>query len=179
MKLKFLIIFGMIIAFGASYFYLNPNPAQSTKNAQLKNTIITLKRYGRYQHLFPEYKLIIFENGNVIYDGDSNVQISGIQTSQISQEKVKELIDEFNKINYLSLKDSYFEPMAQDGTFVITSLAINGKVKRISSASHGGAPDDLNKLEVKIDEIVNSKKWVGECIPYAGTRSQDMCKWKK
>jgi len=37
------------------------------------------------------------------------VNVTGIQTAEISQDKIKELVDEFYKIDYFSLKESYRE----------------------------------------------------------------------
>ena len=56
------------------------------------------------------------------------VNVTGIQTSEISQEKIQEIVDEFYQIDYFSLDDVYDLPIS-DIPHTITSIRINGKYK--------------------------------------------------
>ena len=105
----------------------------------------------------PVYSLTIYGNGTVVYEGEMYVNVIGKQTSEISQEKIQEIVDEFYRIDYFSLDDVYDEPIS-DIQHKITSIRINGKYKSIYN--RWGAPMELNELENKIDEITNSKQWV-------------------
>ena len=99
----------------------------------------------------PVYSLTIYGNGTVVYEGEMYVNVTGKQTSEISQEKIQEIVDEFYRIDYLSLDDVYDEPIS-DIPHTITSIRINGKYKSIYNRA--GAPKELKELENKIDEII-------------------------
>ena len=105
----------------------------------------------------PVYKLTISGDGKIIYEGTRFVNVTGIQTSQISQDKIKDLVDEFYNINYFALNDKY-DALITDMPTTITSITIDGRTKKV--INYYGAPKKLNELENKIDEITDSKKWV-------------------
>ena len=122
--------------------------------------IITLERTACLGEC-PIYTLTIHGDGTVVYEGKDFVKTKGREESIISKEKIEELILEFNRADYFSLKDNYVEHTMTDAHSVITSITINGKVKIIEHY-HGdlSAPEALFLMENKIDEIVNSDQWV-------------------
>lgn len=120
---------------------------------------ITLERSPCYGTC-PYYSLKIFGNGTVSYNGYEFVKVTGHKISNISQEKVQKLIEEFYKINYFSLNDTYTKMMATDMPWVTTSINVDGTYKRIVDYHGAIAPKSLLALEDKIDQIANSKKWV-------------------
>jgi len=120
------------------------------------DVIITMYRSVCYG-VCPVYSLTIYVNGTVVYEGEMYVKVTGEQTSEISQEKIQEIVDEFYRIDYFSLDDVYDLPIS-DIPHTITSIRINGKYKSIYNRE--GAPKELNELENRIDEITNSKQWV-------------------
>jgi (2Fe-2S) ferredoxin len=127
----------------------------------LQSVVITLERTACYGYC-PVYKLVIYGDGRVIYEGTKYVETLGTKMGSISEEKVKQMIYEFRKINYFSLKDSYQHLDATDMPGVITSLTIDGQKKTVNHY-HGdfNAPKSLTNLENKIDQIVSSDQWVG------------------
>lgn len=138
-----------------------------------KDTVITLERTGCFGTC-PIYKLKISANGSLIYEGQMYIKTKGIVKSTLSQEQLRELISEFEKAKYFSLRDSY--EAAPDGCpafwtdnpAAITSIQMKGKKKSIShyyGCREQGVdgvvyPQELYKLESRIDEIVNSKQWI-------------------
>lgn len=78
---------------------------------------------------------------------------------QISRAKVKQLLDEFYRIGYFSLKDRY-DAVASDGAITKTSILADGRKKEIVNCLPSPAPEDLYQLEKMIDEISQSKRWV-------------------
>lgn len=155
-KIKILIgtlIIGVILIGG--WWIWNGQIYQETQEVT-----ITINR-GTCRGICPVYSLAIYGDGTVVYEGEKFVRVTGRQVSKISQEKVKELIDEFYRINYFSLKDSYKEYVITDLDTVITSITINGKTKTIRHyRGDRNAPKELTTLEDKIDEIVNSSQWI-------------------
>jgi hypothetical protein len=107
------------------------------------------------------YKLTVYGNGTVIYNGEEFVTTKGQVEATISQEKIEQIVSEFETIDYFSLNDKYLEHTITDAPSVITSITINGKTKTVEHY-HGdfNAPKKLSELEDKIDEIINSNQWV-------------------
>src|SRR5207253_387703 len=68
----------------------------------------------------------------------SRMKDSGIITSKISQEQLRQLISEFEKADYFSLRDSYIKNedcprgISTDMPSAYTSIQINGRRKAIS-----------------------------------------------
>ena len=129
--------------------------AQSTKDV-----LITLERTACFGTC-PVYSVTIKGDGAVVYDGKDFVEVKGKAETTITQDQIDELISEFEKIDYFSLKDSYTERTITDSPTVLTSISINGKTKAIEHY-HGdfSAPEKLKYLEDRIDEIINSDQWI-------------------
>ena len=126
----------------------------------LDDVIITLERTACYGFC-PIYSLTIHGDGTVIYEGEDFVQTVGRAETVTSKEKVQQIIAEFENINFFSLKNAYTEKTITDAPSVITSITRNGKTKTVEHY-HGdfNAPEKLTELEDKIDEIVNSERWI-------------------
>jgi len=134
--------------------------SQTPQPGDIKDVVFTLERTVCFGAC-PDYTLIIKGDGNVTYEGRQFVKIEGTRTTTISEAKVRQLLSEFQKIDYFSLNDSYEEFGATDMPSAITSLTINGKTKTVRHY-HGDftAPEQLTELEDRIDEIVNSDQWI-------------------
>lgn len=134
--------------------------SQTPTPSDLDEVVITLERTECFG-VCPAYQLTVYGNGTVVYEGKRFVSIEGKRTTTISEEKVRQLLSEFKKIDYFSLNDSYEELMATDMPSAFTSLTIDGKTKTVRHY-HGdfSAPKKLTELEDKIDEIVNSNQWI-------------------
>ena len=109
----------------------------------------------------PIYKLTIYGNGKVVYEGQRFVKVTGTRTTTISQTAVRNLFAEFQKINYFKLQDSYTGGHT-DAPSAITSLTMGKKQKTVNHyLASPNAPTQLTELENKIDAVVNSKQWIG------------------
>jgi Domain of unknown function (DUF6438) len=108
----------------------------------------------------PVYSLEIFGNGTVVYIGERFVNVTGTQISNISKDKVKELVEEFYNIDYFSLNDTYDKIVKTDQPTVTTSINISGAFRSIFDNLGALAPEGLRTLENEIDEIANSSKWI-------------------
>lgn len=139
-----------------------------------RDTVITLTRTSCFGYC-PSYKLTISADGTVTFEGRDYVKTKGTFKSRISRKQLQQLISEFKKANYFSLKDKY--ESEEDGCATVwtdypsatTSLRINGKSKSIlhyygCHKDPGNAiyPKALTDLESKIDEIVGTERWIGQ-----------------
>jgi len=136
------------------------------------DTIITLERTICFGTC-PAYKLTISADGAVVFTGEDYVREKGTVHSNISKEQLKQLISEFTKSQYFSLRDSYISeedgcPESwTDSPTVTTSIRINGQYKSIvhylgCQENNGESvfPKELKDLEDTIDEIIGTRKWI-------------------
>ncbi len=133
---------------------------QSTTSGNYDDVIITLERTPCFGTC-PVYTLTIYGDGTVIYEGKDFVTTRGKAEATISQDKIEQLVAEFQKVDYFSLNDNYVEKTITDAETVITSITIDGKTKIIEHyRGDFSAPKELKELEDKIDETVNSSQWI-------------------
>jgi hypothetical protein len=134
-----------------------------------QDLMITLERF-RGRSTSPEYKLIITADGVVVFEGRRWVKQEGATIkSAVSQERLNQLIAEFDKVKFFSLEDDYLrdrsvcDAVYSDATSAFTSIRINGKSKttrHYHGCSGPKVPKELTELENKIDEIVNTAQWL-------------------
>ena len=146
----------------------SPASAESAPAAQdvPKDTVITLERTVCYGTC-PAYKLTIYADGKVVFEGAEYVRKTGRFEARVSRDKVQELLTAFREINYFDLKNNYSEKDCPqwwtDHPTAQTSLTINGRSKTVRHY-YGCAGlevlDRLSKLESKIDKTVNVDQWV-------------------
>ncbi|HEY0324142.1 MAG TPA: DUF6438 domain-containing protein [Pyrinomonadaceae bacterium] len=143
-------------------------PTQQTTIVQdvPADTVITIERTACFGPC-PMYKLAIYADGRVVYEGKNNVKQTGKVESSITQDKIRELVAAFEQIEYFKLKDRYSgqdcPQMWTDHPSAITSLTMNGKsktVKHYYGCQGLEILDRLTKLESKIDEAANVNQWI-------------------
>ena len=114
----------------------------------------------------PVYKLTIIADGTVVFEGRRFVKQEGVTIKSVSQERLKQLMAEFDRVKFFSLEDDYSETRLScptDQPSAITSIRINGKSKTINhylGCLEPKVPKGLTELENKIDEIVNTAQWL-------------------
>ena len=130
--------------------------------------VITLERTICFG-MCPAYKVSIYGDGLVLYDGKEFVKTKGDADGRITKDEVQQLVREFEKIDYLKLADDYGSDdktcpeSSTDYPSATTSLNWNGKQKTVRHyLGCRGLPvlDQLRALEDKIDEVVNTKRWI-------------------
>lgn len=134
----------------------SPLTKQPTSN---KNLVITLER-GTCFGTCPVYKLTVFGNGTVVYEGGYYVKVVGRQTSSISPAEIQSLVDDFNESGFISLNDVYGNP-GGDAPTVTTSIRTDGAFKEVTDYWSSNVPQKLHDLEDNIDVITHSELWVG------------------
>lgn len=109
----------------------------------------------------PIYQVTVEGDGSVRYVGEMFVAIEGEQQSRISQSEVRRLVHELERIDFMSLQDSYTDMSATDMPSAITTLRLNGDIKTVVHY-HGdfSAPEKLTGLEILIDQLTNTAQWI-------------------
>ena len=139
----------------------------------------------------PIYDLTIQLDGKVIFEGKKYTKTIGKAESKLEKEKRKQLITEIEKAEFFSLDNAYnydsknCPVLVSDSQSINLYIEINGKEKTINhnwgcwesdvpkQNNSSNAinldnwyprvfPQQLYNLENKIDEIVETKRWVGE-----------------
>jgi hypothetical protein len=166
-KLKFFLI---LLIFASCRNTATDFPADSAVPGDLT---ITLKRTGCYatKNACPTYELTVKSDGAVVFEGTDVTEVTGKVEDKISVEKVKQLVAEFQKADYFNLENSYdyqnCPSTHTDRPDAYTSIQINGKQKNIyhylgcKGKDSEIYPARLTELENKIDEIVETRRWVG------------------
>ncbi|UCH71681.1 MAG: hypothetical protein JSW62_04595 [Thermoplasmatales archaeon] len=130
----------------------------------IDSMVIKLFRTGA--GISPEYKLTVYGDGRVIYEGIENVQEKGIIESSIDDNAVLSILNEFKESGFFSLSDIFSIKDSIDRPFTSISISIpkgDGQTIRKSvKYFHGDrqVPNELKNLVDKIDEIVGTVKWI-------------------
>lgn len=157
-----------IAAFVCFLFPFTLSGATSYENEVPADAVITLQR-GACERRCAVYKIVIFADGTVIYDGQYLVKRKGLILSQGDPAMLLKLIDDFKAINYFSLKNQYgydgtngCDSIIPDGPIVKTSIAVSGQAKAIIHQHRcaGAIPAQLSDLEDKIDRFAHSAQWI-------------------
>ena len=133
-----------------------PSPSEIAVPAD-SDVAITLERTPCFGSC-PVYKITIYKDGLVRYDGIMWVKVKGEQVGRISTDSLSGLIQEFCEANYFDFKDRYTEGPTDLPT-TITSLTINRKTK--VAVDYDDAPESLRRLESEIDDVAVTEQWTG------------------
>lgn len=143
----------------------------------INSIIIKLTRRGA--GVSPDYTLTVYGNGTLIYEGRENVKVKGNIEEFISEGKIMALLSEFKESDFFSLKDNYAITESSGRPYSIISISMPGEKQEIMTKSithyHGdrNVPEQLKRLENKIDEITGSEKWVGNTIDFNAFQSKN------
>lgn len=129
--------------------------------------VITLERTACFGTC-PAYKLTIFDDGKVLFEGREFVRVEGKAEGQISKKDLEALRREFERIDYFKLADRYggednCPENWTDYPSANISFTADGKTKTIAHyLGCRGLPilDQLRALEDKIDAVVKTKQWI-------------------
>lgn len=131
------------------------------------DTFIALQR-GNCEGGCPVYRIMIFANGDVIWQGRGRVARTGVLQSQIEGARIRALVDQFNAVGFFELEDIYgyqgtgCESTEPDMPMVILTFAMGGRARILShhDGCVGGVSGNLAALEDAIDRAVNSAQWI-------------------
>ena len=138
-----------------------PTVAQHEQKCE-DDIVITMERSACFGTC-PIYSAKIYADGSVVYVGKEFVKEKGERRFKIAPERVQQLIKEFQRIDYFSLKDRYDTDENgnswTDLPTTITSICLDGKKKKV--VNYYGAPQKLDELEDKIDSLAGLYRLLG------------------
>lgn len=127
----------------------------SKKNMEKENTLVFTYEQTACFGQCPVYKLEIYANGLVKYEGKAFVKKEGSYTKQISKEQVNELIELFLASNFFDFEDEYTSTVQDFPTYYF-SFTHDGKTKRVKD--YYGSPDELKALRKPFIALVNDEE---------------------
>jgi hypothetical protein len=143
-------------------------PAVAAPKDVAPDTLITLQR-GACEKRCAVYRVVIFADGTVIYEGRHFVRKTGLIKGGVSQEALARLVDELESGGFFQLDADYghsqtahCDRMDSDGPAAILSVASRGQAKTVlhSHRCVGAASDRLTMFEDMVDRAVGSAKWI-------------------
>ena len=120
-----------------------------------RGAVITMRRTMCFGTC-PDYKVTIYGDGRVVYEGYNYVGVKGTRTSQIPPEEVRDLVNEMTGKGYFFLFSIYYRMVTDNPTY-FTSLSINGFRKSVMNYA---GPVWLSEFEDRIDEVADTDRWV-------------------
>ncbi len=105
----------------------------------------------------PIYKMKIYNSGYVHFEGIKFCEPLGVNTTQLTKEQMKLLLDKANEIKYKEMEDKYDMPGVTDLPTIITSLVIDGERKTV--ARRYGYPQELLDLEKVFTQLIETSTW--------------------
>lgn len=122
---------------------------------------VTLER-GACFGACPVYKVTIYTDGTVVFEGQAHVDAEGQQTTTIEPQVVEQLVAGFEEAGYFDWEDEYTEMTVTDLPTITTSITRNGETKQITRyAGDSNAPVELPYLEAWIDLAAYTGQWTG------------------
>jgi hypothetical protein len=136
-------------------------PATSGSAAVL---VATLERTGCYGTC-PSYKVSVYSDGRVEYDGETYVKEKGHRTAELSAADLAALHEAFARAKYLDLENKYDCHEWTDNPSAFTSYRKGGRTKALRHYYGCRSPagvQGLTDLESRFDELVHSDRWIGK-----------------
>jgi hypothetical protein len=160
MRISFFIAL-LVMACGAASHTATP-PADPAGSAGSHEPLATLERTACYGFC-PVYKVTIFRDGVVEYDGEQFVKVQGRATGHLGARQLAELDALFQQNGYLQLASSYQKQTVTDLPSAFTSYSpAPGRTKSVKHyLGDWSAPEALTRVEEGIDRIVHIEQWIG------------------
>jgi hypothetical protein len=148
---------------------------ENTNQTKQNELALIMKRSGCWKFC-PIYELTIQPDGKVLFEGIQDTKTKGNAEGVLDKEKLAQVTSEIEKADFFALKNSYTNvsdncpKYGTDAPTVTLFIKLNGKEKTIThnlGCTETGEnwkvfPQQLYNLENKIDEIAETKHWIGE-----------------
>jgi hypothetical protein len=105
----------------------------------------------------PAYKVSIYEDGTIEWEGYYYTQPLGKKTGKVSAEVIKKLQDKARAIDFMKMQDSYPLEIIADAQATIVYMALDGRSKQVADVF--GAPAGLKELQKLFDDVIKKQGW--------------------
>lgn len=132
------------------------NSSVSNETSQPERTVFATIHRGACFGNCPTYKMTIYSDRSVDYEGIRAVDLIGKYTSTITQKEYEGFIETAEFIDYMNLEDVYDGPIT-DIPGTRTSIVIKGVRKEVYRRYE--YPKRILKFEELFDNVMKSAKW--------------------
>ena len=152
--MKYLVVFLCVCMVGACKSHKKV-AEKITENtiASISQPIFTLEMTPCYGTC-PSYKVVVFENDSLTYEGMRHVAKEGKMSRQLPKGTVNQLIEKFRQANFFKFQNQYTSNMSDFPTTYI-SFTDRGVTKKIMD--YYKAPESLKQLEMLISDLVKDE----------------------
>jgi|HubBroStandDraft_6_1064221.scaffolds.fasta_scaffold109426_4 hypothetical protein len=160
---------GIIFVFALAFSPSTASSGQAVKATEsAPDTLIVLQR-GACEQRCAVYRIVIFADGTVVYEGRHFVRKSGLMKTGVSQEVLSKLISDLEAGGFFQLEDNYgygnkdhCDSIDSDGPAAILSVSNRGRSKTVlhNHRCVGSAPHRLTELEDEVDRAVGTAQWI-------------------
>jgi hypothetical protein len=102
----------------------------------------------------PAYKVVVFENDSLVYEGLKYVAKEGKITKKLPKGTVSQLVEKFRQADFFKFENQYTSNMSDFPTTYI-SFTDKGVTKKIMD--YYKAPERLKQLEILISNLVQDE----------------------
>ncbi len=102
----------------------------------------------------PTYKVVVFENDSLTYEGTKFVAKEGNISKKLPKGTVNQLVEKFRGVNFFKFQNQYTSSVTDFPTTYI-SFTDRGITKKIMD--YYKAPDSLKQLETLISDLVKEE----------------------
>lgn len=112
----------------------------------------------------PVYKVEILSDGTVNYNGESFVEKKGKHSWQIDAATIEKLNKAIKYYRYFDIRKVKPTFEATDNPYCILSVTLQDSTSKKTNNYHGdnSYPEELFKLEDKIDKLIGIKDYIGK-----------------
>jgi hypothetical protein len=126
-------------------------------------TLVASLERGPCYGTCPIYKVSVFSDGTLKYEGIRFVKKTGAQTGKLKPGDLDQLVKAFRDARYFDLADAYDHADVTDHASVRTSFSDGGKTKSVHHyLGDHSAPAELAALELAFDQIVKIERFTGK-----------------
>ena len=158
----------VLLMFSSAVYLAAQARASSAESEVAPDTLITLQRFACEDHC-AVYRLVIFADGSVIYDGKYFVRRTGLVMSSIGPKILAKLVRDLDTGRFFELENDYgfqnkrhCDSTEAGGPLAILSVSNAGRSRTVIHQHTCTGPDSerVTGLEDLVDHAVNAAKWI-------------------
>jgi len=133
--------------------------AHASKDATAE-PVVSLERF-RDCLACSAYRIDLYANGRIVYEGYDFVKVTGRQLGQTSPDKVALVVDAVRDMGFMTLKDHFIEQSRPVQGKTRITVSLDGQTKStVFAYSRAEVNVRLISLARLIDEVTAAKQWV-------------------
>ena len=148
----------------ASLLYLSCSPMAAESKYVIPDDTLVVLQSGNCEMGCPVFRVVIFANGEVVFQGRHHVRKPGLLLKHIEPDQIREILNEaqsvdfFNVQNIFGLHGQGCERTEPDQPIVMTSISVDGRARTLTHhrGCISGVSQRLSSLENRILQITDS-----------------------